>query len=119
MARWLALAFALALLPAHAIDFEKWVDDLANRQMERWKREKIQTLARDRDPEARLEAVNGLSYTDADACMAFAGALSDKDARVRAAAANQLWKAEKRAEPYRSELTKALDDPDANVVTNA
>ena len=119
MLRLFVLVFALALLPARAFDFEKWVDDLANKQMERWKREKIQTLARDRDPAARLEALEGLSYTDADACIAFAGALSDKDARVRAAAANQLWKAEKRAEPHRAELTKALDDPDANVVTNA
>jgi HEAT repeat protein len=87
--------------------------------MESWKKEKIRTLARDPDPEKRLEALEGLSYGDADAVAAFAGALSDKDARVRRAAASKLWSAEKRAEPDRAELVKTLDDPEPNVVAYA
>jgi HEAT repeat protein len=119
MSRLLILLFALALLPASAFDFEKWVDDLGNKQMERWKKEKIQTLARDRDPEARLEALNGLSYTDDDAVMAFRRRAVRPRSRVRQAAASKLWSAEKRAEPYRPQLEKALEDSDPNVVAYA
>ena len=117
--RLLILVFALAALPAPAFDLEKWADKLMDKQMESWKKEKIQTIAKGRDPKARLEAVEGLPVSDPDACMAFAGALSDGDASVRTAAASQLWRAEKLAEPYRPQLMKALDDPDANVVANA
>src|SRR5687767_12168056 len=117
----LALAAAFAATPGSvlAFDFLKWVDEMTDKQMESWKKESIQTLARDRDPEKRLEALERLSYTDADSVAAFAGALSDKDARVRQAAASQLWSAEKRAEPYRAELVKTLDDPEPNVVAYA
>lgn len=119
MFRALALACSLAAAPAFAFDLEKWVDDLANRQMEKWKKEKLETAVKGRDAQERLEAVEGLSYTDDDALAAFAVALGDSDARVRRAAASQMWSAEKRAEPYRARLTKALDDPDANVVAYA
>src|SRR5688572_24127860 len=113
------LVLAAAPAPALAFDFLKWVEEMGDKQMESWKKESIQTLARDRDPEKRLEALERLSYADPDAVAAFAGALSDKDARVRQAAASKLWSAEKRAEPYRAELVKTLDDPEANVVAYA
>jgi HEAT repeat protein len=119
MLRTLVLAFSLAAAPALAFDLEKWADDLGNRQMDKWKKEKIETAIKGRDAKARLEAVETLSYADPDALAAFAVALSDNDARVRRAAASQLWSAEKKAEPYRPQLTKALDDPDPNVVAYA
>jgi len=119
MSRTLLLVLAFAALPAAAFDLEKWADKLMDKQMASWKKEKIETIASDRDPKARLEAVEGLPVSDPDACMAFAGALSDRDAAVRKAAANQLWRAEKLAEPYRPQLMKALDDPDVNVVAYA
>lgn len=120
MLRILVLAFSLAAAPALGQGFlEKWVDDLTDRQMEKWKKEKLETAVKGRDPKARLEAVEGLSYTDADSLAAFAIALGDSDARVRRAAASQLWSAKENAEPYRPQLTKALDDPDPNVVTYA
>lgn len=121
MSRMLVLALALALLAptALAFDLEKWADGLAKKQMEGWKRESMQTIAKDPDPEKRRKAVQGLPVTDPDSLAAFAAALSDRDARVRQAAASQLWQADKRAEPYRPQLTRALDDPDANVVAQA
>ena len=119
MYRLLILVAALAALPAPAFDLEKWADGLVNRQMEKWKREKLETVIKGRDADERLKAVEGLSYTDDDALAAFAVALGDSDARVRRAAASQMWSAEKKAEPYRPQLTKALDDPDANVVAYA
>ena len=39
MIRFLLLAVVLAAVPARAFDIIKWADDLANRQMESWKRE--------------------------------------------------------------------------------
>jgi HEAT repeat protein len=115
-----ALAAALACQPAAALDWEKWLDDITNKEMEGWKKDNIKTLLKHRDADKRLEALERLSYTDPDAVAAFAAALgSDKDARVRQAAASKLWSAEKRAEPYREDLVKALDDPDPNVVAYA
>ena len=70
MRRLPILLLVLVTLPAAAFDIEKWADDLANRQMEKWKREKLQAVTKARDPKDRLEAVEGLSYTDADALMA-------------------------------------------------
>src|SRR6187401_1900633 len=111
MKRIAALVLAFAVLPAAAFDFLKWVDEMTDKQMESWKKESIQTLARHKNPEKRLEALERLSYGDADAVAAFAGALAtDQDARVRQAAASKLWSAEKRAEPHREVLVKALDD---------
>jgi hypothetical protein len=72
MRRLCVLLLALATLPAFAFDLEKWADQLANKQMESWKREKLETIAKDPDPAARLKAVEGLSSSDADAVMAFA-----------------------------------------------
>jgi HEAT repeat protein len=119
MLRILLLAISLGTAPALAFDLHKWADELGNRQMERWKKEKLETAIKGRDAKARLEAVEGLSYGDDDAVAAFAVALGDSDARVRQAAASQLWSAEKRALPYRAQLTRALDDPDVNVVAYA
>ena len=119
MFRTLILAVSLAALPAAAFDIIKWAEELGDKQMEKWRKEKLQTATKGRDPEERLKAVEGLPYTDPDACAAFAIALSDSDARVRKAAASQLWSAEKRAEPFRPQLEKALEDPDANVVCYA
>lgn len=119
MFRFLVLACSLAAAPTLAFDLEKWADDLANRQMEKWKKERLETVIKGRDAKARLEAVEGLSYTDDDSLAAFAVALGDSDARVRRAAADKMWDAGKRAEPYRPQLTRALEDPDANVVAYA
>ncbi|MGE5095172.1 MAG: HEAT repeat domain-containing protein [Betaproteobacteria bacterium] len=119
MPRALVLLLAFAALPAAAFDLGKWAEELADKQMESWKKEKIGTIAKDPDPKARLEAVEGLPSSDPDACMAFAAALSDRAANVRTAAASQLWSCAKLAEPYRPQLEKALDDPDPNVVAHA
>ncbi|HET9651526.1 MAG TPA: HEAT repeat domain-containing protein [Usitatibacter sp.] len=119
MSRALVFALAFAALPAAAFDLESWAEKLMDRQMESWKKDRIETIARDPDPRARLEAIEGLPSSDPDACMAFAGALSDRDAAVRKAAADQLWRAGKLAEPYRPQLTKALEDADVNVVASA
>ena len=119
MLRSLVFLSAFAVLPAAAFDLEKWVDDLGNRQMERWKKEAMRDAVKARDPKDRLEALERLSYTDNDAVAVFAIALSDSDARVRRAAASKLWSAEERAKPYHPQLTKALDDPDVNVVAYA
>ena len=119
MFRSLILLLGFAILPAAAIDLEKWVEELGNKQMERWKKEAMRDAVKARDPKDRLEALERLPYTDADAVAVFALALSDSDARVRRSAASQLWSAAERAEPYRPQLTKALDDPDANVVAYA
>ena len=119
MLRSLLFLLGFTLLPAAAIDLEKWVEELGNKQMERWKKEAMRDAVKARDPKDRLEALERLPYTDTDAVAVFAIALSDPDARVRKAAASHLWSAEERAEPYRPQLTKALDDPDPNVVAYA
>jgi HEAT repeat protein len=119
MLRSLLFLLGFTLLPAAAFDLEKWVEDLGNKQMERWRKEAMRDAVKARDPKDRIEALERLPYTDADVIAVFAIALSDPDARVRKAAASQLWSAAERAEPYRPQLTKALDDPDANVVAYA
>ena len=120
MNRILMLVFAFAALSASAIDLEKWIDKQMDKQAESWKRDEIEKLSKARDPKDRIEAARWLSnQTDPDAVAALAGALTDRDAKVREAAASGLWSAEKRAEPHRAALVKALDDPDANVVAQA
>ena len=119
MFRSLIFLLGLAILPAAAFDLEKWVDDLGNKQMERWKKEAMRDAVKARDPKDRLEALERLSYTDEEAVAVFAIALSDSDAKVRRAAASKLWSAGERAKPYRPQLTQALEDPDANVVAYA
>src|SRR6266550_3612429 len=88
MHRALVLAIALTAFPAAALDLESWVDKLSSD-----------------DPKERLEAVRYLSgRSDPESIAALAKALSDRDARVRHDAANALWKAEKAAEPARTQL---------------
>ncbi len=49
MFRSLILLLGFAMLPAAAFDLEKWVDDLANKQMERWKKEAMRDAVKGRD----------------------------------------------------------------------
>ena len=56
---------------------------------------------------------------DAEDVAASARALSDPDAKVREKAADALWDKEKRAEPAKAELVKALDDPSPSVAIRA
>ena len=120
MSRILFLALALVSLSAAGFDLEKWADRLSDRMMKDAEREKVEALAKDPDPKERLEAARWISGRKEPVFIAaLAGALSDGDARVREEAARGLWKAEKAAEPARSVLMKALDDPDPNVVAQA
>jgi hypothetical protein len=119
MFRSLVFLLAFSVLPAAAFDIEKWAEELGNKQMERWKKEAMRDAVKARDPKERLEALERLPYTDADSVAVYAIALSDSDAKVRQAAASKLWSAEERAKPYQPQLTKALDDADANVVAYA
>jgi len=117
--RALAASLCLAAAPALAFDLEKWADELVKREMDGARKEKIETALKGRDPDKRLAAVEKLSYTDADELAALGMALGDPDARIRRAAASELWSAEKRAAPFRAELTRLLEDTDANVVAYA
>lgn len=76
----------------------------------------MQILAKEKDPKERADAaasLGGSKSTDAIT------ALSDADARVRAAAADALWKSEKAAAPARANLLKALDDASPEVAVRA
>ncbi len=120
MTRALILAVSLAALPASAFDLEKLIDKHIDRQTESWKRETIETLARDRDPAARVKAAEWLSgRKEPEAIAALGAALSDRDATVRVAAASGLWRMEKAAEPARAQLLAALDDVSPDVVARA
>ena len=120
MNRALILGVCLAALPASAFDLEKLIDRQIERQTESAKRETIETLARDRDPAARVKAAERLAvHTEPEAIAALAGALSDRDATVRLAAASALWRMEKAAEPARPQLLAALDDASLDVVARA
>jgi hypothetical protein len=119
MFRTLVFLLGFAALPAAAFDIEKWAEELGNKQMERWKKEAMRDAVQARDPKERLQALERLPYTDPEASAVYAIALSDSDARVRQAAASKLWSADERAKPYQAQLTKALDDPDPNVVAYA
>ncbi|MEO7742972.1 MAG: HEAT repeat domain-containing protein [Usitatibacter sp.] len=117
MSRAILLLLVLVSFPASAIDLEKWVDKLGDKMMQDAEKEKLEALAKDRDPKERLEAAEWLGgRNELHIIAALGAALSDRDAKVRQAAANGLWKSEKAAEPARPQLLKALDDLDPNVV---
>ena len=68
----------------------------------------------------RVEAANDLGrLRSADGIEPLVGALSDRDAAVRRAAANALWTASSVAEPAKPALRTALSDPDPSVVIRA
>ena len=80
----------------------------------------MKILAKEKDPKERAQAADSLGGTKyPDAIMALGAALSDADARVRAAAADALWKSEKAAEPARASLLKALADASPEVAVRA
>jgi HEAT repeat protein len=92
----------------------------AERMFRKWADERVQVLAKDRNAAEREKAaeyLGGFEYPDVIA--ALDAALSDPDARVRAAAAGALWKSGKVAEPARAHLVQALDDPSPSVVIRA
>ncbi len=83
-------------------------------------RERVKTLATDRDAKDRADAARFLGgFDQPEAVAALAKALSDPDASVREAAASSLWKTGKAASAAKPELQKALDDPVAAVVARA
>jgi HEAT repeat protein len=113
MKRILIVALALA-------SFAVFAETDAQRTFRKWAVEKMEVLRKDKDPVQRTEAAAYLgSYKDLDVIAALGAALSDPDARVRAAAAGSLWSAGKAAEPARGNLLKALEDPAPAVVVRA
>jgi HEAT repeat protein len=92
----------------------------AERQFREWANERVQVLARSRDPAKRLDAAEYLGgFTDADVIAALDAALDDSDARVRAAAAGSLWESGKASEPARAHLVRAMNDPAVSVAIRA
>ena len=115
--RSLALAAALAAQPALAIFGIETDPDKIEAQ---WVKEKLEAVAKARDPKERAAAAEWLGGRNTpDAIAALAAALSDRDAKVRQAAASALWKSAKASEPARPQLLAALEDPDPNVVAQA
>src|SRR6476659_9389401 len=83
----------------------------AERRFREWATERVEVLAKNRDPAKRAEAAEYLgSFTYPDVIAALAAALADPDARVRAAAAGSLWDSGKASEAARPALLRALDD---------
>src|SRR5687768_4952224 len=120
MYRILILALALLSTSALGFDIEKWADKLSDRMVKDAERDYIEALAKSDVVKERLEAARWLGGRKEPHIVAALGAaLSDREARVREAAASGLWKSEKAAEPARAQLEKALDDPDPNVVAQA
>jgi HEAT repeat protein len=112
----LLMALAVALLgspmPAAADDT---LDKLQARALERY----LKDLG-SRYPETRRDAAEGLGgYEEAQAVAALAGALSDEDAGVRAAAAGSLWETGEEAAAARPALERALTDPEPGVRVRA
>lgn len=104
MYRALILAAALAAQSAFAIFGIETDPAKIDAQ---WMKEKLEAVANDRDPKERAGAAEWLGGRNSpEAIAALAKALSDRDAKVRQAAAGGLWKAEKAAEPARSQLAK-------------
>ena len=116
MTRLLIAAAAFAVQSALAINIFGIETD-PDKMDENWKKEKIEALANDGDPKERIEAARYLgALDDPEAVAALAAALSDRDARVRQAAASGLWKTGKKAQAAKPQLLAALDDADPNVV---
>lgn len=108
-----AILVATTAMPVHAQSAD------AERQFRQWATESVEALT-SRDADKRLEAARYLgSYTYPDVIAALATALSDTDARVRAAAAGSLWESGKASAPARPQLVRALDDPAPPVVVRA
>ena len=117
MTRFLILAALFAAQSAVAIFGIETDPDKIEAQ---WVKEKLEAVAKDRDPKERAAAAEWLGGRKTpEAISALAAALSDRDPRVRQAAASGLWKSEKAAEPARAQLTATLDDPDPDVVAQA
>lgn len=73
-----------------------------------------------RDTNTRIEAAEGLGDMEmAEAIEPLIAALSDRDAGVREAAANALWRSSEVAKPAMPALRKALADPAPAVVIRA
>ncbi len=87
------------------------------------KQKTVDLFAKDlksRDASTRADAAERLGELRyAEAVQPLIGALGDKDAGVRRAAASALWNASKVAQPAIPALRKALDDPDPAVVVRA
>ena len=103
MTRILVLVLSLFALSANAVDLEKWVDKMIDKDTDNYRKEQITILSKEPDAKYRIKAAEWLSSQhDPDSVTALAAALSDKDARVRKEAASQLWSAEERAKPYQA-----------------
>jgi HEAT repeat protein len=118
-----ALARSLALLLfffAPMAVCQGFLDRMVDRDREAYHREQISDLARASEPRRRIEAAEWLAVQGEPRDVeALAGALADRDAKVRQAVASGLWKLEKRAEPAREALQRALADADPNVIARA
>ncbi|MEO8103400.1 MAG: HEAT repeat domain-containing protein, partial [Betaproteobacteria bacterium] len=116
MTRLLILSAALAILSAAAVE----LDPATEKFFHDAELENMKILVKEKDPDWRIKAATSLGgsrYPDANA--ALGAALSDVDPRVRAAAADALWKSAKNAEPARGPLQKALNDSTPEVVIRA
>lgn len=83
--------------------------------VERWAKD-----LKSRNPDTRAEAAQSLGEMEmAEAVPHLVAALSDKDARVREAAAGALWNSSDVAKEAIPALRKALDDPEPSVVIRA
>ena len=101
MKRILIVALVLASCPVLA-------DTEAERTFRKWAVERMEILRKDKDPVQRAEAAAYLgTYKEPDVIAALGAALSDPDARVRAAAAGSLWAAEKAADPAPAVVVRA------------
>jgi hypothetical protein len=115
MLRSLILAAALAAQPAFAVFGIETDPDKIEAQ---WVKDKLEAVANDRSRKPRRGG-RVARRTQGSRGDRTAAALSDRDAKVRQAAASALWKSEKASEPARAQLLAALDDPDPNVVAQA
>jgi HEAT repeat protein len=111
MRRILALLLVSLLVPSLALaqksDRQKLVDRYAKE-------------LKSRDANTRAEAAEGLGDMEmAEAIEPLIAALSDREVRVREAAANALWRSSEVAKPAIPALRKALADPAPAVVIRA
>ncbi len=115
----LVLLALLVSTPAHALVRAEPQDG----RLDKMGREVTERAAKDiksKDAEKRLKAVESLSgWNRPEGAVLLIQGLGDVDERVRAASASSLGSWGKDAEPARSALLKALDDPRSAVVTQA